>query len=200
VTDQEDRYSPVTFRGRERVGKGSAYLFDQLATRGKSIAPDGTFRKLNAGERYIGVRVTRDKRREILDRIDLTDKRWNNVIRVWASNRMAHRCSDGLDVLFLTPLDGAAALCPGCQSPLECPVTGDVMSRETGPMSREAGDSTFRTGDVNGDEGGVGKELPMGNSYIGVKEAQALRDGGMTPSEIAAIDLVKRTLKTEEAS
>lgn len=206
MTDRLDRYSMVTTR--TTLMASSLRLFEVATAQGRMMRADGTFAKLDKTPegRAVGVQVNRTNRERILGLTKTSEDNWRRAIRDWVDVRLAHRCKRGVDFLFLEPLDGAAAVCPGCFVSLahgepSVELTESVSEAHTSAAAIAAmssGDASSGGGYYGveeGDEGG-----PSG--VIGPDVAKKLllegRSKDAPPSDEEALDAIKEMLGAKE--
>jgi hypothetical protein len=126
----------VTLRGMLALPPKRFRLFMIASIDSTWIPPaGGNGRRLKPGERAIAAEVGPARRSKILEQAGCSRKTWDNAVREFVIRRMAHRCTTGtrgVVCLFMTPLNGDAAVCPRCFVPLggqSSPVGGTTWSR-----------------------------------------------------------------------
>lgn len=128
-----DKDSSVTLRGMLALPPKRFRLFMIASIDSTWIPPTGgNGRRLKPGERAIATEIGPARRSKILEQAGCSRKTWDNAVREFVVRRMAHRCTTGargIVCLFMTPLNGDAAVCPRCFIPLggqSSPVGGQL--------------------------------------------------------------------------
>ena len=138
---------------------------------GTWVSVSGHRGPLRGGERAIATTVNRTERAKIRDALGIKNKTWQNKMSRWAKLDLAHNCSTTSDCLFVEPLGGSAAPCPGCSRSLglslgagtNLPPVRETHSPSAGTSGGEISGTTSNDGDSSnkvvlrgGEEGGSG--------------------------------------------
>lgn len=128
-----DKDSSVTLRGMLALPPKRFRLFMIASIDSTWIPPTGgNGRPAETGRKGDRDRIGPARRSKILEQAGCSRKTWDNAVREFVVRRMAHRCTTGargIVCLFMTPLNGDAAVCPRCFIPLggqSSPVGGQL--------------------------------------------------------------------------
>jgi hypothetical protein len=111
------RFANVTVEGMRRLTVRRLRLFDMGFAAGRYFDAYGSFRRLNGLP--VGSVVDSARLPDVLELAGVSEKTWENNVSSWVPLRMAHRCKPRTVALFVSPLDGAEAICPRCHRALE---------------------------------------------------------------------------------
>lgn len=118
MTDLEPdlfRYSPVTAAALLHLPDSNAKCFAVASALGTFLDFDGSSRRLRSGRDAAGTLITSRRREVVLEVLDVSPRRWRELVADWESRYLAHRCERGLVFLFARPLYES---CPACHAEL----------------------------------------------------------------------------------